>query len=131
MVIIVAEIHKNGEVYGTTSHNFEGVTGSSFDFNAGSSFLSSTALTLGSAGVVGENAGGLVYVRKHEDEDMIKVDFLDIHKKGDEWKRPRIPPENYSSIHHLGSASTFDYEVFVYKKEQTDSKPEQIAYKKL
>ncbi|MBI2647446.1 hypothetical protein HYW99_03130 [Candidatus Woesearchaeota archaeon] len=130
MVILKAKVYKGEEIIGSASYDFGEIpNGSSFNFNAGSSSLGSTVFTLGSAGVVGDTTGALVYARKHDDENLIKLDFLRIQKRGERWDRPRVPTENYSEIHHLSASNS--YKVVVFKKDNPDGQEEGIASKEL
>ncbi len=78
-------------------------SGTPFDFSAGSQILGEKNLQqwgCGSCGVIQDNSGFAIGVRKVGTDNKIKIDFLELKKHGEKWKAPRINPNNYREIHY-------------------------------
>ena len=74
------------------------------NFNTGSQLMGDSGLgqwNCGSCGVIGENNGIMVGIRKVEAENRVKIDIIELEKWQDKWKRERMPPRNhYSDLHY-------------------------------
>lgn len=79
--------------------------GSTFNFSNGSQFLGdiqNQQWSCGSCGIIDGNIGVGVLLRKNEVENKLKIDILNLQKRGERWDSPNYPKAIVSGlgIHH-------------------------------